>query len=77
MAAICGLELSRRAEHVALAATMLAVLLAVVVPAAYAVALGLACGAAALAAPAGRRAITAAAAWVPVSAAVLVGVAPV
>lgn len=77
MAAICGLELSRRAEHAALLATMVAVILAVVAPVLYALALGLACGAGAAAAPTGRRAVTALAVWVPVSAALVVGTAPI
>lgn len=77
MAAICGIELSRRAEQGALLATIVAVVLAVLAPVLYAVALGLACGGAAAAAPSGRRAVTALAAWVPVSTAVVVGLAPI
>lgn len=77
MAAICGPELSRRAERFTLAVTTLAVLSAVVVPMLYLIALPVACGAAAMAAPSGRRSVTAFATWVPVSAAVFLGVAPI
>lgn len=77
MAAICGLGLSRRAERLALGATGLAVLLSVLTPMFYVVAVSMACASAALAAPAGRRSVTALAVWFPVSAAVVVGLAPV
>lgn len=77
MVALCGLELSRRAEHAALVATMIAVILAVLAPVLYAVALGLACGAGVVAAPAGRRTVAAMAGWLAVSAALVVGLAPI
>ena len=77
MVAICGPELSRRADRFALAVTAFAVLGAFVVPMLYLVVLPAACGAAAVAAPPGRRSVTAVATWVPVSAAVILGVAPI
>lgn len=77
VAAICGLELSRRAERFALAVTGLAVLLSVLTPMFYVVAVAVACASAAMAAPAGRRSVTALAVWFPVSAAVVVGLVPV
>lgn len=61
----------------ALTVTVLAILSSVVAPMFYVVAAPVACGAAAVTAPRGRRSVAAIAVWVPVSAAVMIGVTPV
>jgi steroid 5-alpha reductase family enzyme len=76
MAAICGPGISRRAELLALVATALAIVSTVIAPMLYLLALPAACAMAAAAAPPGRRSVIALAVWVPVSAGVLLGVAP-
>lgn len=77
MAAICGPGVSRRAELVALLSTVLAIVTTVVAPTLYLVALPATCAVVAVAAPTGRRSVTALAVWVPVSAGVVVGLAPI
>jgi len=77
MTAISGLEPPRRADRIALSVTVLAILSSVVAPMLYVIAAPMACAAAAVTAPRGRRSLTAMAVWVPVSAAVVIGVAPV
>ncbi len=76
MVAILGPEVSRRRELLGLAITAAAAVFAVVVPVTYLLTLVAACGAMAGLAPSGRRAIAAVAAWVPVSAAVVLGELP-
>lgn len=73
MVAITGPRLTRRAESVTLVVTALAALATVLVPALYAVLLPATCAAMAVAAPRGRRAVSAMAVWVPMSTAVVVG----
>ena len=77
MAAICGAELSRSREHLALFATVVAMVAAVLVPPSYVLGVAVASGVAAVVAPAGRRAVMSLATWVPVSFALVVGLAPV
>lgn len=67
----------RRPDRIALGVTALAILSSVVAPMLYVLAVPAACGTAAVTAPRGRRSVTAVAVWLPVSAAVMIGVTPV
>lgn len=66
---------SRRAERVAQLTIALGAVLIAVVPVYYVIVLPACCALAGLVAPVGRRLVSAMAAWVPVSAAVLLGLA--
>ena len=77
MTAISLSDPPRRADRTALTVTALAILSSVVAPMLYVIAAPAACGAAAITAPRGRRSMTALAVWVPVSAAVMIGVTPI
>lgn len=72
MVAITGQALSRRHEQLALTLLVFGVIAAVVVPVFYVLIVPMVCAAGAALAPSGRKALTAMAMWVPVSAAVVV-----